>query len=90
MKKIVFSVCLLALLFGVLNMPQICLAGRLVYVNNATCEQLQSLPGVGEKTAKKILEYRKEHRFSSKEELLKIKGIGKSKFQKIKDKISIE
>ena len=43
-----------------------------------------ALPGVGETTAERILEYRHEHgRFSSLEDLLNVKGIGKKKLERI-------
>jgi len=51
-----------------------------VSLNTGSESQLESLPGVGPSTAKKILEYRREHGgFSSIEELLAVKGIGPKK-----------
>jgi len=41
------------------------------------------LPGIGEKTAQQIIEFRKQNKFKSKEDLLKIKGFGKKKLQRI-------
>lgn len=60
-------------------------------INSATEEELTLLPGVGEVTAKRILEYRiKNNGFKTKNEIMKVKGIGKVKFEKMKDKICIE
>ena len=43
------------------------------------------LPGIGEKTAEKIIELRKERgKFNTLEELMNVKGIGEVKFNKIK------
>lgn len=51
-----------------------------ISLNRATQAQLETLPGVGPATAKKILDYRMEHGgFSSVEELLAVKGIGPKK-----------
>jgi competence ComEA-like helix-hairpin-helix protein len=58
---------------------------RSIDLNAATAEQLILLPGIGEATAAKILEYRNQHGpFSSPEHLKKVKGIGAKKFLKIK------
>lgn len=58
-----------------------------ININNANIEELIKLEGIGEKTAEKIIEYRKQKEFKNIEELTKIKGIGKGKFEKIKEKI---
>ena len=65
-------------------------SGGKVNVNTAGENDLLTLPGIGEKTAKKILSYRQEHgSFSSIDELMQVPGIGKSKFDAIKDLICI-
>ena len=54
----------------------------MVSLNKATQTQLETLPGVGPATAKKILDYRMEHGgFSSVDELLAVKGIGPKKLE---------
>jgi comEA protein len=54
-------------------------------LNAITKSELLSLPGIGETTAERIILYRKEHGgFTSNEELMKVKGIGKKKFLKLK------
>ncbi len=59
-------------------------------INGAGADQLTSLPGIGLKTAQNIVDYRtKNGRFKSIDELLFVKGIGKSKFEKIKNLISV-
>lgn len=61
-----------------------------VNINTATQEELNSLPGVGESTANKILNYRKEKgKFKTKEDIKNVSGIGESKFNKIKDLIEV-
>lgn len=61
-----------------------------ININTATKEELDTLPGIGESTAQKIINYRKENgKFSNIEELKEVSGIGDSKFENIKDLICI-
>jgi len=63
-------------------------AGDKVNINTASAEQLQSLKGVGEKTAAAIVAYREAHgSFKSIEDLTGVKGIGEKKLAKIADAI---
>ena len=59
-------------------------------INKATMQQLHSLPGIGHKKAVAIMEYRKEHNFTKIEDIMKVKGIGKKLFEKIKDEIEVK
>lgn len=62
-----------------------------ININSATKDQLLLLPGIGEKTADNIIAYRdRRKKFSRLEELLEVKGIGESKFNKIKKFLYIE
>lgn len=66
------------------------LMNKKIDINKATIAELKMLPGVGEKTAEAILAYRiKVMKFDSIEELMKIKGIGSKKFEKVKDYIVV-
>ena len=60
-----------------------------VSLNNGTLEELMTLPGIGESKAKAIIEYRKYNKFNKLEDIMNIKGIGKSIYEKIKDNISL-
>ena len=61
-----------------------------VNINSASIEDLKKIPGVGEATAKKIIEYREQNGgFLSKEEIMNVSGIGKKKFENMKDYIKI-
>jgi competence protein ComEA len=56
-----------------------------INLNSASLEDLEKLPGVGEKTAAKIIEYRNtKGNFNSPEELRKIPGIGPAKLNRIR------
>ena len=61
-----------------------------ININTATVEELISLPGIGNSIAERIKQYRDEHPFKVKEEIMEVKGIGKVKFEKIKDLITVE
>ena len=66
-------------------------ASAVVNINTATLEELQTIPGVGIKTAEKILEYRKNNGgFSTIDELINIDGIGEKTLEKIKPMVKVE
>ena len=59
-------------------------------VNTATVEQLQSINGIGAKTAEAIVKHRNEHgKFANIEALTAIKGIGEKKLEKIKPFLTV-
>lgn len=61
-----------------------------VNINKATQTELEALPGIGPSIALKIVNYRKENgKFKSIEDLKQVNGIGDSKFNKIKNLITI-
>ncbi len=60
-------------------------------VNTATAEELDTLPGVGPKTAQAILEHRGTYgKFSSPEGLLHVRGIGPQKLAAIRPHIVVK
>lgn len=61
----------------------------LVNINNASKVELMKLKGIGEKTADKIIEYRKKKPFTRIEDIQNVKGIGPKKFENMKDKITV-
>lgn len=63
----------------------------LVNINTASNKELEALSGIGPVIANRIIEYRKKNgSFKTKEEILKVSGIGAKKFAGIKDKIVTE
>ena len=65
-------------------------AAGLVNINHASGTELETLPGIGAKTADKIIEYRNEHGgFRSKEELKEVPPIGEGKYAKVSERITL-
>ena len=62
----------------------------IVNLNTASKVQLMKVPGIGEKTAMLIIEYRQTSKFHSIEDIMNIKGIGIKKFEKMKNNISVD
>lgn len=61
-----------------------------ININTATKEELMTLPGIGEVTAEKIIQYREENgEFKSIDELTQVDRIGEKTLNKFKDKIRI-
>lgn len=62
----------------------------LININTASSKELDALPGIGPALAQRIIDYRqKTGSFKSKEDILKVSGIGAKKFAALKDKITI-
>lgn len=64
--------------------------GGLININTAGKKQLMTLPGIGEKKAQDIIDYREEQgSFNSIEDIKNVNGIKESIYNKIKDKICV-
>lgn len=61
-----------------------------VNINVATKEELMELSGIGASTADKIIKYREKNAFTYIEDIMDVPGIGESKFNNIKDSISVD
>jgi competence protein ComEA len=99
-KKFI-SIALIAACLG-LAVPMASMAGKepvkvasvdvaTININTATLKELQSLPGVGQVTAERIITYRTENGpFTTVDGLTKVKGIGKKSLEKIRELVSVE
>jgi comEA protein len=65
-------------------------AAQPVNLNTATIAQLETLPGIGPNTAKSIVDFRnRSGPFQRVEDLLAIKGISKSKLEKLRPYVTV-
>ncbi len=63
---------------------------KMISINKATVEEFMTLDGVGEAKAKTIVEYREKNGpFKSIEDIQKVKGIGATMYEKIKDRLTL-
>jgi competence protein ComEA len=62
-----------------------------IHLNQASAEELQSLPGVGPALSERIVIYRDEHGpFKSVDQLTEVKGIGQAKLAKFKSRLKVD
>lgn len=59
-----------------------------VNINTASIEELQEVTGIGPALAERIVEFRQEQEFQSKQDLLQVKGIGPGTLKKMEDMIT--
>ena len=63
----------------------------MININTASKEELESLPGIGESIATRIVNYRKENgKFSKIEDIQNVSGIGEAKYNNIKNYITVK
>ena len=61
-----------------------------ININTASEKELDALPGIGPAIARKIVEHRSTQPFTKIEDIMLVKGIGKKKFAKLKELITVE
>lgn len=76
--------------YTVQQLRPVAAAPRLVDLNAATADELCTLPGIGPGTAADIIAHRSQHGpFRRAEELMEVRGIGRVKFEKLQDRITV-
>ena len=62
----------------------------MVNINTASATELEQLPGIGAKTAGRVVEYRQKNGpFKKVEELMNVRGVGEKNFLKLKEHITV-
>ena len=62
-----------------------------VNLNTATSTELQRLPGIGLRTAERIIEFREKNGpFKKIEEVMNVQGIGEKRFLSLRPRLSVE
>lgn len=92
-KVIITAVALLAIVFSFAGMAQAKRGSQLVgvvNVNSATAEELAMVPGIGPSKAQSIISFRETEKFSSVEDLTKVKGIGDKMLAKIQAYVTVD
>ncbi len=65
-------------------------SAELININTASQSELESLPGIGPTTARKIIEYRDQNGpFINAEDIINVSGIGPGTYERIKDLITV-
>ena len=65
-------------------------AFRTINLNTATVADLQDLPGIGAKTAERIIEYRQKNGpFKKIEDYMNVRGVGEKSFLRLKSQIVV-
>ncbi len=73
-----------------MNLPEAePVAPKIININNANAQLLQTLDGIGPAYAQRIIDYRETHGpFKSPDELIHIKGIGEKRLENIRPYIT--
>ncbi|HQO08998.1 MAG TPA: helix-hairpin-helix domain-containing protein [Clostridiales bacterium] len=73
------------------KIKELTVSKKLVNINTASAEELAGLKGIGKKIAGEIVKFRNENGpFNTAEDIMKVKGIGDSKYSKIRDFIILK
>ena len=61
-----------------------------VNINTAPASEIEGLPGIGAKTAARIVEYRQKNGpFKKVEDIMNVRGLGEKNFLKLKEQLTV-
>ena len=69
--------------------PSVSFEVQKININTASIDELDKLSGIGPALAERIIAYREKQPFKTIDDIMKVKGIGNSKYNTIKDLISV-
>ena len=70
--------------------PKTKVPAHAINLNSASATELMQLPHIGQRTAERIVQFRKEHgAFKRPEELMSVKGIGEKSFAQLRPYLNI-
>lgn len=64
-------------------------AAAVVNLNTATEAELVTLPGIGPSKAQAIITHRERRAFRRVEEVMRVRGIGRSTFRRLRSRLSV-
>ena len=74
---------------NVVSKPQIAIGKKLVNLNKASQEELETLPGVGPKLAERIMAARQQYPFTSLDDVARVQGIGEKILDRWRDRVTL-
>ncbi|SDC04960.1 ComEA family DNA-binding protein [Geotoga petraea] len=89
--SLLFIIVVFAIGFTIKEKNNLVFESSIVKVDliNCTVYDLVNIPGIGEAKAKNIIDYRNKYNFTKKEDVMKVSGIGKATYNKIKNYIYV-
>ena len=91
MKNLRMMVSLFTVMAVIVGFAMTVGAADTININTASKEELMQLEGVGSAIAERIVEYREANGpFEAPEDIMNVKGIGESTYEKNKDRITVE
>jgi len=70
--------------------PTVAPSGKMININTAAIEELNTLPGIGPKLAERIIAERKNGVYKTVEDLRRVSGIGPKTVEKLRSLIAIQ
>ncbi len=82
---------LTAMIISLASTSQAAEAGpqQVVNINTASAAELEALPGIGPSKSQAIIDYRNKHPFAKIEDIMRVKGIGRKSFLKLKPYLTV-